>query len=329
MVPTLQVIGKKKSGKTTTMIRLIEIARHDNLEVAAFKHTHHSVAMDVAGTDTDRFAQAGANQVGMQQDGGFFWHETRPMMNKPVPLENEIAHYVAAKTELILIEGFKWESYPKILLLRPNDEVADFAEYGPFLTIATIFPEKVGPAVVDFTTAEKVAQWFSEWLQEEQNKMTELTHFNEQERARMVDVTEKQITHRKATAEVTVVMQPETLQRIKEGQVKKGDVLAVAQVAGIMAAKKTSELIPMCHPLLISGVDIHFRDNDQQELTITATVKVTGQTGVEMEALTAAQVAALTVYDMCKAMDKGIRITNGHLVEKIGGKSGHYVNPAG
>lgn len=140
----------------------------------------------------------------------------------------------------------------------------------------------------------------------------------------MVDVTEKAETFRQATAQVKVVMAPETLARIKGGAVKKGDVLAVAQVAGIMAAKKTSELIPMCHLLALSGVDISFEDDDDSTLTITATVKVTGQTGVEMEALTACQIAALTVYDMCKAMDRGIQITDCHLVEKLGGKSGHF-----
>lgn len=140
----------------------------------------------------------------------------------------------------------------------------------------------------------------------------------------MVDVTAKAETFRQATAQVKVVMEPETLQRIKEGTIKKGDVLAVAQVAGIMAAKKTSELIPMCHLLPLSGVDILFEDDDQGTLTITATVKVTGQTGVEMEALTACQISALTVYDMCKAMDRGMQITECHLVEKLGGKSGHY-----
>ena len=154
--------------------------------------------------------------------------------------------------------------------------------------------------------------------------MDKLTHFNQQGRAKMVDVSEKAVTPRTATATVTVVMQPETLRRIKAGQIKKGDVLAVAQTAGIMAAKKTSELIPMCHLLPLDGVDIDFSDDDDTSLTIKATVKVTNRTGVEMEALTACQVAALTVYDMCKAMDRGMQITAGHLVEKKGGKSGHF-----
>lgn len=154
--------------------------------------------------------------------------------------------------------------------------------------------------------------------------MDELTHFNHQQRAKMVDVTDKDVTFREAVAAVKVIMAPETLQRIHAGQIKKGDVLAVAQVAGIMAAKRTSELIPMCHLLPLNGVDITFEDNGQDTLAITATAKVSGKTGVEMEALCAAQIAALTVYDMCKAMDRSMMITDCHLVEKKGGKSGHF-----
>lgn len=154
----------------------------------------------------------------------------------------------------------------------------------------------------------------------------ELTHFNEQNRARMVDITEKQVTHRTAVVHSRVIMKPETLTRIKEGQISKGDVLAVAQVAGIMAAKKTADLIPMCHPLPLTGVDIQFTDNGVDTLQIEATAKTKGMTGVEMEALTAASVTALTVYDMCKAMDKEMIIGPTYLVAKEGGKSGTFVN---
>lgn len=154
--------------------------------------------------------------------------------------------------------------------------------------------------------------------------MDGLTHFNSQGRANMVDVTHKDITKRVAVAKTVVRMQPETLKRIKEGGIAKGDVLAVAQVGGIMAAKKTSDWIPMCHPLALTGVDISFSDNDHEELYIQAAVYVTGKTGVEMEALTAVSAAALTVYDMCKAMDKGMEIGPTRLWEKQGGKSGEY-----
>ena len=152
----------------------------------------------------------------------------------------------------------------------------------------------------------------------------ELTHFNEQGRARMVDISDKEVTAREATAQTKVVMVPETLARIKAGKIGKGDVLAVAQVAGIMAAKKTSDWIPMCHPIPLTGININYSDNDHDELYIEATVKTTGKTGVEMEALTAVSAAALTVYDMCKALQKDMVIGPTMLSSKTGGKSGDY-----
>lgn len=154
----------------------------------------------------------------------------------------------------------------------------------------------------------------------------ELSHFNEQGRAKMVDVSDKEITTRTAAAQTTVKMRPDTLTRILGGGVEKGDVLAVAQVAGIMAAKKTSDWIPMCHPLPLTGINISFGDNGRDELYIEAIVKTTGKTGVEMEALTAVSAAALTVYDMCKAMQKDMEIGPTRLVSKTGGKSGDYRN---
>lgn len=156
--------------------------------------------------------------------------------------------------------------------------------------------------------------------------MTSLTHLDQSGRARMVDVSGKDVTRREATARAIVTMQPDTARLIAAGGVAKGDVLAVAQVAGVMAAKRTPDLIPLCHPLSITGVEMAFdMDVDQARLEIRATVRVTGRTGVEMEALTAAAVAALTVYDMCKAVDRGMTIGNVELLHKAGGKSGEFV----
>jgi cyclic pyranopterin phosphate synthase len=151
-----------------------------------------------------------------------------------------------------------------------------------------------------------------------------LTHFDDQGRAAMVDVSAKEQTSRTAVARGRVVMAPETLELILQGQVGKGDVLGVARLAGIMAAKRTSDLIPLCHPLLISKVTVDLVPAPPDAVEIEATVKVTGQTGVEMEALTAVTVAALTVYDMCKAADRGMRIEAVRLAHKSGGKSGVY-----
>jgi cyclic pyranopterin phosphate synthase len=151
-----------------------------------------------------------------------------------------------------------------------------------------------------------------------------LTHFDAEGRAVMVDVGGKPVTDRAATARARVVMQPATLAMIRAGTAKKGDVLGVARLAGIMAAKRTAELIPLCHPLPITNVTIDLEPTGGDTVEIAATVKTTGQTGVEMEALTAASVAALTVYDMCKAVDRAMRIEGLRVVAKSGGKSGDF-----
>ncbi|WP_082235551.1 cyclic pyranopterin monophosphate synthase MoaC [Halobacillus massiliensis] len=156
--------------------------------------------------------------------------------------------------------------------------------------------------------------------------MSDFTHFNEQGRARMVDISSKGDTVRTAVARTSVEVNEEIYHKITHDEMEKGDVLAVAQVAGIMAAKKTSDWIPMCHPLSLKGIDIHFQweTDNMYRLIIYASVKTKGSTGVEMEALTAASAAALTVYDMCKAVDKGMVIGPTRLEEKTGGENGDY-----
>ena len=155
--------------------------------------------------------------------------------------------------------------------------------------------------------------------------MSGFTHFDQDGNAAMVDVSDKAVTARTATARVRVVMQPATLAMIQSGSAKKGDVLGVARLAGIMAAKRTSDLIPLCHPLPISSVKVDLgTDVATNAVEIAATVRTTGQTGVEMEALTAASVAALTVYDMCKAVDRAMRIDGLRVTHKDGGKSGEF-----
>jgi cyclic pyranopterin phosphate synthase len=155
--------------------------------------------------------------------------------------------------------------------------------------------------------------------------MNKLTHLDSAGNAHMVDVSDKEVTNRSATAGAIVHMLPETLALILEGKAKKGDVIATARIAGIMAAKKTHELIPLCHPLRISRVSVDFTpDIAASTISVSATVKVEGKTGVEMEALTACSVACLTLYDMCKAVDRAMKITDLRLVEKSGGKSGHF-----
>lgn len=153
--------------------------------------------------------------------------------------------------------------------------------------------------------------------------MSKLSHLDDKGQAHMVDVSDKAVTSRSATARARVLAQASTLALIRDGTAKKGDVLATARVAGIAAAKKTSDLIPLCHPLMISKVAVEFSLN-ADSIDVEATVKVEGKTGVEMEALTACSVACLTIYDMLKAVDRGMRITDLRLVEKTGGKSGTF-----
>ena len=153
--------------------------------------------------------------------------------------------------------------------------------------------------------------------------MSKLSHLDDKGQAHMVDVSSKDVTSRSATARARVLMLAETIALLREGFAKKGDVLATARIAGIMAAKKTSELIPLCHPLLISKVSVDFEIGDDV-VNVEATVKVEGKTGVEMEALTACSVACLTIYDMLKAVDRGMKITDLRVVEKSGGKSGLF-----
>jgi len=153
----------------------------------------------------------------------------------------------------------------------------------------------------------------------------QLNHFNQRGEAHMVDVGEKKVTQRRAVAEGTIRMQAETLLRIIQGEHKKGDVLGVARIAGVMAAKKTADLVPLCHPLQLTHVDIQLKtDEKNHSVHCLAEVKTAGQTGVEMEALTAVQISLLTIYDMCKAMDRGMSMTDINLVSKEGGKSGNW-----
>jgi len=154
--------------------------------------------------------------------------------------------------------------------------------------------------------------------------MTQLTHFNAAGEAHMVDVGAKQETQRLAVAEGCIVMQPETLALIRSGGHKKGDVLGIARIAGIMGAKKTADLIPLCHPLALTKVALDLETRGEDTVYCCARVETRGRTGVEMEALTAVQIALLTVYDMCKAVDRGMRMDSIQLLEKAGGKSGHW-----
>lgn len=158
-------------------------------------------------------------------------------------------------------------------------------------------------------------------------RMAKLTHFDKKGKAKMVDVSEKPETYREAVARGSIFMKSETFKKIMSGEIVKGDVFSVAKVAGIMAAKKTSEIIPMCHQLNLSHIEINFfPDEKENRIEIESKTKIKAQTGVEMEAMVAVAVAGLTIYDMCKAIDRGMRIGDIHLIKKSGGKSGTYIS---
>jgi cyclic pyranopterin phosphate synthase len=158
--------------------------------------------------------------------------------------------------------------------------------------------------------------------------MSKLTHFNQAGEAHMVDIADKASTARRAVAAGRIVMQAQTLELIQQGKHKKGDVLGVARIAGIMATKRTADLVPMCHPLALTHVSVEFEtDVEQSAIECSVTAETTGQTGVEMEALTGVQVTLLTIYDMCKAVDRGMVISDVRLLQKSGGKSGHWQRP--
>lgn len=166
------------------------------------------------------------------------------------------------------------------------------------------------------------------WKGDRMTMSNKLNHFDQYGNAVMVDVTDKEVTERIAVAKGSIQVNREVFSHIKEGSVEKGDVLGVARVAGIMATKRTSDLIPMCHPLMLTKSTIDFELEEEKScITVTCTAKLSGKTGVEMEALTGASVALLTIYDMCKAIDKSMEITNVYLAEKTGGKSGNFKNP--
>lgn len=318
MALTIQVVGHKKTGKTLVTAGLIKRLTRAGLSVAAIKHDAHDGNIDQPGTDSDRLYQAGANQVVFQSRQGSFQRSRTSQ-----PLANLVDQFQQT-ADVVVIEGHKAAHYPKLILLAPGESRSDWAGFN-----ALAFGALAQQAGADLIGAPTITDWLFNYVithyQKEETQMSDpLTHFNDQNRAKMVDVTAKQVTARTATATGTIRMQPATLDRIHAGTMKKGDVLAVAQVAGIMAAKQTSNLIPMCHLIPLTGIDIHFTDNNQDTITATATVKTKHVTGVEIEALLAVQTTLLTIYDMCKAIDRGMVIDNVHLVEKDGGKSGHF-----
>lgn len=310
------------TGKTTLLEKLLPELAARGLKAAALKGEIHHYNLDIPGKDTWRFAQAGAPVVGMTTPDKYILMGNAPAGKGTAAAIDRLQEY-----KLILIEGGKKSPYPKIEVVRRA------------VSERPLFPEGIIALVTDITDLPLpkplplfrlndpagLAQFICDRFFKPGEKEPELTHFDVAGRPRMIDVSDKESTQREAYAAGEIIIAPATLARIREGTMKKGDVLAVAQVAAIMAVKDTGRLIPMAHPLNISGVDVDFNlEEAKSMITIGVRVKLTGRTGVEMEALAGVSAAALTIYDMCKAIDKNMIIQNIRLVEKKGGRSGHY-----
>jgi len=319
------VAARSGTGKTTLLEKVIAEMKKRGLRVGTMKHVHQA-DLDVPGKDSWRHRQAGAEAVCVVSSDELLVIGGKGRSDQPL----EFRPYLPP-VDFILGEGFKEASLPKVEVVRGEVGRRIITPSQDLVAIATDLPELEAP-VPCFPLDDPVplVDWLLENLAkgeegQEPEESSPLTHFDQAGRAHMVDVSEKDSTFRVAVARGEVRMRPATLRLIKEGRLKKGDVLAVAQVAAVMAVKETSRLIPMCHPLPITGVSVEFRpDEEESKIEIRVEVKLTGQTGVEMEALTGVSVAALTIYDMCKAVDQGMEITGIHLVEKSGGRSGRF-----
>ena len=310
-IPVISFVGFSGTGKTTLIEKLIRSLKSDGIRVAVVKHDAHGFEMDHEGKDTWRFTKAGADMILIASEKRSAVLDERPsdlwgMLGK--------IHDV----DIVIVEGFKGEPLSQIGIIRKalgNNLPCPLNHYAAIVTDCDIRTE-VPVFSLDDTEGIK------EFIMQNQK---DFTHFNEQGRATMVNVGGKDITKRTAVAGASVYVSEETFRLIESGGMKKGDVLTVAQIAGIMGAKRTPDIIPMCHPLQLNGIDLNLSLNPEKySVEIKATISCTGRTGVEMEALTAASVAALTVYDMCKAVQKDILISDIRLLEKTGGIHGDF-----
>ncbi len=319
------VAAQSDTGKTTVIEKLLPELKLRGLRVAALKGNLHHHDLDLPGKDSWRYAQAGAEVAGFTTPNGFLLHGKSELASGV-----DQAAGLLRDLDLIVIEGHKKSANPKIEIVRsaistqpllPENTVALFSDLKNIPSELPIIDLNDPQAQADLI----ISLFFPDRRGNNMHN-NELTHFDQSGRPRMVDVSAKEMSLREAYARGEILMTAGTLQKIRSGQMAKGDVLAVAQVAAVQAVKETGRLIPMAHPLGISGVEVDFNLIDQPEpkIEIGVRVKLTGQTGVEMEALTGVSVAALTIYDMCKAVDKKMIIGNIRLLEKKGGRSGHY-----
>ena len=321
-IPVIGFSAWSGVGKTTVIEKLVSVLTGRGLRVAVVKHDTHGFEMDQPGKDSWRFYSAGASAVVLTSPD-------KAALIRRGYSDLETCLSMIHDADVILVEGFKQAEIPRIGLSRA--ESGKGWTDAPQRFIALVTDEEAPDVSVpcfSFNNTEGLA----DFVQKEAAYMQEkdFTHFNSQGRAHMVEVGGKDETVRTATAAGRVLVNEQTFSLIRSGGVKKGDVLTVAQVAGIMAAKRTPDLIPMCHPVAISGIDLKlWLDEKRLSVEIEATVSCTGRTGVEMEALTAVSGAALTVYDMCKAVQRDMVIDQIRLMKKTGGVHGDYLREEG
>lgn len=311
-IPVFAFAAYSGTGKTTVIEQVVRELKAKGLRVAVIKHDGHRFEIDHEGKDSWRFAHAGADITIISSQEKTAYIEQRSLsLWQLINMVHDV--------DLILVEGYKNETLPQIGIARRATGKGFTADLSRFMAIITDM-EEVETTLPRFTFED--IQGVTEFIMK---NMNDFTHFNEEGRAKMVDVGEKPESRRTAIAAARVLVSPEAFALIKSGGMKKGDVLTVAQVAGVMGAKRTPDLIPMCHPVIVDGIDLSLRlDEEKYSVEIEATVSCDGRTGVEMEALTAVSTAALTVYDMCKAVQKDMVISDIRLLRKTGGVHGDF-----
>ncbi len=343
----IAVCGVKNSGKTTLITKLIPELRKRNLRIATIKHDGHDFEPDVPGTDSNRHRLSGAF-------GTAVFSQNRYMitLEKNGGTPGEMADFFP-DADLILLEGCKESRYPKLEVIRKGNSCESVSEPDGLLAIVTDLPAskiiyKKEVPLLDLNNPGEIAEFlmsrmeygsgnkregtsgepFNVPINEKTEAGTvEFTHFDQNGAAWMVDVGGKADTEREAVASGSIFMTRDCFNMVREGSMKKGDVLGVARVAGIMGAKRTQELIPLCHILNLTRLSIDFEMiTESCEIRAICTAKTTGKTGVEMEALTGVSITLLTIYDMCKAVDKTMEIGKIALLKKSGGKSGEFIN---
>lgn len=311
-IPVLAFAAFSGTGKTTLIERVVRTLKGKGLRVAVIKHDGHRFEIDHEGKDSWRFAKAGADVTIISSP-----EKTALVEQRPLSLNQVIAK--VRDVDLILVEGYKNEGLPQIGICRKETGKGFPAPLERYRAVVTDLEDlKTDIPIFGLDEIDALTEFIMSGI-------NDFTHFNEQGRAKMVDVGEKPATRRTATAAARVLVNEQTYALIHSGGMKKGDVLTVAQIAGVMGAKRTADLIPMCHPVQVDGIDLHLSlDEERCAVDIRATVSCDGRTGVEMEALTAVSTAALTVYDMCKAVQKDMVISDIRLVSKTGGVHGDF-----